>query len=155
MTNDPRLNELLTELRRTKRTRRLRGGAVLACAVVLLVGAPVVYMNSAPSPQSPAQGPSIAGGPGAPESDPIERPGPEQVAPAPSSRLIVVSNATAPTSVRKISDDELLDTLNSSGRRTGLIKRGNDVFLDADWLTHADDERDDDQSGEAATNPRV
>lgn len=147
--SDPRLNTLLDELRRTRRARKLRGGAVLACALALLIVTPVALLNTGTStiPTTPPAPQIVNNSPD---------PAPERIdAPVPRPRIIAVSHQTTPSRVKRIDDDELLDTLNASGRRTGLIRTGNEVFLDADWLTQAGDEPDDDQSGTVPTNPKA
>ena len=129
------LDALLNELRRTKRVRRARGAAVVTGALALTLS--FVLWPAGPGVYTPAPtpGPQIANN----DPTPVDPPTPTVRPPT----IIAVSNTVAPRSVERISDDTLLELLNTNGRRTGLIKRGDEVILDANWLSDADTTQDD------------
>ncbi|MEM1424769.1 MAG: hypothetical protein AAGH64_12305 [Planctomycetota bacterium] len=132
---DERLDTLLDELRHTARVRRARGATLLAGALALALSFVLWPAGPGATTPGPVPVPRVAN----------SGPDPER-APAPSARtpaLIAVSNTVTPTTVERISDDTLLELLNTDGRRTGLIERDGEVILDARWLSDSDGADDD------------
>lgn len=145
--HDPQLDSLLGEMRRTHRVRKGRAVVAITCVLLLAIALPMLMTQSTPAQPTTPTMPGIAKDTHAPDK-PL--PVPDDTTPSsetPRTSIITVSNKRSPTIVRTIGDDELLQALQDTGRRAGLIRTGGAVILDADWLTKADDT--DTQRGES------
>ncbi|GAB4548327.1 MAG: hypothetical protein Tsb0013_08840 [Phycisphaerales bacterium] len=143
--HDGTLDALLSEMRRVRAARRRRGVTVIVGGLALAVAAtvwPVVTPTPAPAPTPPV---AIN-----PPTAPVDPPTPTPTRDRPSP-VVIVSTNTTPSTVTRITDEELIELLNTQGRPTGLIRRTGEVRLDAEWLTQTDDPAD--RSSDAPTPP--
>lgn len=156
--NDPMLDTLITELRRTKRVRRTRAACAGGALVMALIATPLLLTGPAPVQTPAPSGPTIAHGSTTPENAP-SIPGIE--AQDPSTRIAVlrasttsipISHSTTPSVVERLDDDALLAELDRTGRRAGLIRRGGEAFLDAEWLTSETEESEPSSLGDPASS---
>ncbi len=155
---EPRLDALLTELRRTKRVRRQRGLAAVTGALAIALLVPTVMLIYAPAtPPAPTGGQIVT----APEkTDPIPTEFAHQdepvTIPEPALRLITVSTQRTASSVLMIDDEqELIKILRETGRPTGIIRTHGRSFVDAEWLTKADEYEEQSESSPTPLSPTV
>lgn len=143
--NDPTLERLLAHVRDTRVRRRRRGRvaaatATLGCVALVSV---IALRPAVPTPvaPTPVPGPMVAAG-GEAEGPGVDLPPTDATA----RRATVVRTGRARTGIvrvthiaggeriQRLSDEAVLERLREIGKPAGIIRVGDEVFLDAPWL---------------------